>query len=62
MIRICLSKWIEKGNKNCPLCRKEIEMYRNLINNNENNNWSFSFRLESTSRLLIRKLHILLAS
>jgi len=50
-----LSKWIEKGNKNCPLCRKDINVVMNnnagsgglqAPNNNitRNSIWSFSLR------------------
>ena len=48
---MCLSKWIENGNKSCPLCRKEIEL--NLSRNESNNFWSFGFRLESKKNKLI---------
>jgi hypothetical protein len=39
---ICLSKWIEKGNKNCPICRKDIN-----ISMNNSSIWAYGFRLES---------------
>ncbi len=45
---ICLSKWIEKGNKSCPICRKEIDFHNQNINNLNSNNgiWSFGLRLD----------------
>jgi hypothetical protein len=47
---ICLSKWIEKGNKNCPICRKEIDFQNNNLSMNQGQNngiWSFGLRLDS---------------
>ena len=56
---ICLSRWIEKGHKSCPICRKDInidtiENNNNQLNRNGNNNqqqqnsiWTIGFRLNS---------------
>jgi len=44
---MCLSRWIEKGNKSCPLCRKDIEL--NLSRNEANNFWTLGFRVEPNS-------------
>ena len=42
---ICLSKWIEKGNKSCPICRKEINLDLNL-NSEVGGFWSYGVRLD----------------
>jgi hypothetical protein len=45
---ICLSKWIEKGNKNCPICRKEIDLTtsQDLNSNQSRGIWSYGIRLD----------------
>lgn len=30
---VCLMKWIEKGTKNCPLCRDDIQIDMTLFSN-----------------------------
>jgi hypothetical protein len=48
-----LSKWIEKGKKNCPLCRKEIQ--ENVISINRGTRppttGEYIFRFSLSSRL-----------
>lgn len=41
---ICLSKWIENGNRGCPLCRKDI----NFVDIAEEPVWTFRLRLNTT--------------
>ncbi len=48
-----MSKWIEKGKKNCPLCRKEIQENVNSINrgpHTENRAEDYVFRFSLSSR------------
>ena len=42
---ICISKWIEKGNKSCPICRKEIDL-QNASLNSDTGAWSYGIRLD----------------
>lgn len=31
----CAAKWLEKGNKTCPLCRSEIKSYNAVFRHNQ---------------------------